>query len=119
MGKQGERDGGGGRRLSGRCARSVDQTDQKTLPPEDIGDSQNTAPPPSSHIIQVLSNASSLVGYSPVDHGNKERIVNNAQAASAAVGGRLHVGNSNRGMLSHRGCRVNAKLSGGLFGPLL
>lgn len=93
MGKQGERDGGGGRRLSGRCAYSVDQTDQKTLPPEDIGDSQNTAPPPSSHIIQVLSNASSLVGYSPVDNGNKERIVNNAQAASAAVGGRLHVGN--------------------------
>lgn len=98
-------------------------TDQKALPPEQIGDSQHTTPPlpptppyHSSHIIQTLSNAKSLVGYFPADHDNKERRINNAQAASAAVGGASHVLNITvraavgHVKLSHRGWRVNVKL---------
>lgn len=74
-GRQRQKEGAGDRVECG-------PTDQKALPPEEIGDSQHTAPPPSSHIIQALSNASSLVGYSPVDRDNKESRVNNTQAAS-------------------------------------
>lgn len=91
-----EQRGNTGRRRRGQktewmgCAQRG-PADQKALPPEEVGDSQHAAPPPPSpHIAQTLSNASSLVGYSPVDHDNKERRVNNTQAASAAVGGTSH-----------------------------
>lgn len=88
----------GGRRLSGwggeEGGAQRGPTDQKARPPEEIGDSQHTATPPSSHIIQTLSNASSLVGSSPGDHDDKEGRVNNVPAADAAVGGGLSVGDT-------------------------
>lgn len=68
--------------------------DQKGLPPEEIGDSQHTGlppPPPPPTSYRPPSNASSLVGCSPMDRDNKERRINNTQAASAAVGGALYV----------------------------
>lgn len=82
---QGDRDRGGG----GQENEWKDHQTKGALPPEEIGDSQHAASFPHR------TNASSLVGCSPADRDNKERSVNNTQAASAAVGvGVLNVGNT-------------------------
>ena len=97
-------------------AHAVDQQTKRPCLLRKIGDSRHTAPhqPPSSHIIQAPSNASSLVGYSPVDHDNKERRVNNVQAASAAVGGVFgceeHNSNRDRGSCSAKSQGLDVKL---------
>lgn len=90
---RGGRDRGGGWMPSGLDAWSMDQqTKRYYLQRNKVTPNTHAATTlSSSHIIQSLSNGSSLVGCSPVDRDNKEMRVNNTQAASTAVGGVVDV----------------------------